>query len=186
MKQGLTEFLFEIGQLKRVRRSGWWLAGIRDAESVADHSYRTAVIAYLLAQLEGADGGKAAALALFHDTAETRVNDLHRLGKSYVDWSGVEAKVVEDQVSGLPEKLAESIRSLTAEVRAKESTEARIVKDADQLECLLQAREYAEQGYDVEEWIRNATDSLTTESAKAIARDALEISPASWRERTAE
>ena len=103
----VVKYLFELGQLKRVKRSGWWLTGVRDPESVAEHSYRTAVIAAVLAQLEGADAGKAALLALFHDSGETRVNDLHHLGKSYVDWSGVEEQVIEDQVGELPAPLGQ-------------------------------------------------------------------------------
>ncbi|MBF0384955.1 MAG: HD domain-containing protein, partial [Candidatus Omnitrophica bacterium] len=35
----------EAGLLKRVKRSGWWVAGIKDPESVAEHSFRCAVIA---------------------------------------------------------------------------------------------------------------------------------------------
>ena len=43
---------------KRVKRSGWWVAGIDDPESVAEHSYRTALLGYILASLEGADPTK--------------------------------------------------------------------------------------------------------------------------------
>ena len=42
-------------------------------------------------------------MALLHDTGEARVNDLHRLGRAYVPWSGVEEKVVVDQTRALPE-----------------------------------------------------------------------------------
>jgi len=42
----LAKYLHELGQLKRAQRSGWWLAGIRDAESVAQHSFRSPRQAY--------------------------------------------------------------------------------------------------------------------------------------------
>ena len=103
MEKGIARYLFELGQLKRVRRSGWWVAGVDQPESVADHSFRCAAIAYLLAELEGANPERAAAIALFHDTGETRVNDQHRVGKTYVNWDGAEEKVVEDQLHRLPE-----------------------------------------------------------------------------------
>ena len=93
MEKGIARYLFELGQLKRVKRSGWWVAGVDQPESVADHSFRCAAIAYVLAELEGANPERAATIALFHDTGETRVNDQHRVGKSYVDWSGAEEKV---------------------------------------------------------------------------------------------
>ncbi len=38
--QNLAQFLFEVGYLKRVRRSGWWLLGNKTPESVAEHSFR--------------------------------------------------------------------------------------------------------------------------------------------------
>ncbi len=34
----VAHFLFETGTLKNARRTGWWMAGIRDPESVAEHS----------------------------------------------------------------------------------------------------------------------------------------------------
>jgi len=181
MEDHLARYLYELGLLKRVQRSGWWLAGVRDAESVAEHSFRVAVIAYVLAESEGADIGKALAMALFHDTAEARVNDLHRLARSYVEWSGVEERVVGDQTRRLPEKLGAKLRGLLAELREKTTLEARLVKDADRLECLLQAREYAQQGHAVEEWIGSSLDELETEAAKKLGKAILETDPGSWR-----
>ena len=71
----LVEFLHEMGQLERVRRSGWWLAGITLPESVADHVYRTSIIAWCLARLEGANVERVAAMALFHDAPEARLGE---------------------------------------------------------------------------------------------------------------
>ncbi|MEW9510166.1 HD domain-containing protein [Streptomyces bacillaris] len=51
-------FLYEAGTLKHARRTGWWMAGVRDPESVAEHSWRTALIATIIAKLEGADADK--------------------------------------------------------------------------------------------------------------------------------
>jgi hypothetical protein len=69
--EGLTNFLYEMGLLKRYKRTGWMIAGIDDPESIAEHSFRTAIIGYLLAVMEGADPAKTAAMCLFHDTQET-------------------------------------------------------------------------------------------------------------------
>jgi transcriptional regulator with XRE-family HTH domain len=72
----IAGFLIEAGHLKRTPRAGWPIAGVRDPESVAEHSYRTAVIAYVLAVMEGANADRAAALAVFHDVPETRSTDI--------------------------------------------------------------------------------------------------------------
>ncbi len=179
--EALAKYLHELGQLKRVRRSGWWLAGVRDPESVAEHSFRVVAVAYFLARMEGADVAKTLAMAVFHDAAEARVNDPHRLAREYIEWSGVEAEVIDDQLRGLPGRLALDLRSLLGEGRDKKTLEACIVKDADRLECLLQAREYAEQGYPVREWVDSSVRELSTDAAKTLARAILRISPGSWR-----
>lgn len=48
-------FLYEAGTLRNTKRTGWWMAGVRDPESVAEHSWRTSLIATIIAKLEGAD-----------------------------------------------------------------------------------------------------------------------------------
>ena len=92
----------------------------------------------------------------FHDVAETRVNDQHHLGQSYMDPGDGERRVVEDQTAGLPPSVASRIREAWTEAKSKSSPEARVAKDADRLECLIQAREYESRYPAVEEWIRTA------------------------------
>ena len=41
----VARFLYEAGTLKQTKRTGWWMAGVRDPESVAEHSWRTALLA---------------------------------------------------------------------------------------------------------------------------------------------
>jgi hypothetical protein len=79
-----TGFLYEIGLLKRYPRTGWALAGVPAAESVAEHSFRACIIAATLAAAEDADPQRAAFLALWHDTQETRTTDLPHLTRRYV------------------------------------------------------------------------------------------------------
>jgi putative hydrolase of HD superfamily len=181
VENDLAKFLYEMGQLKRVKRSGWWIAGVKDPETVAEHSFRTAVIAYILAQLEGADPEKVVSMALFHDMAETRTNDAHRIVRRYVDWENVDKKAVGDQSRRLPDNIGKRITSLISEFEKAASLDARIVRDADLLECLVQAREYQTLGYnDVGDWIFNAQAALKTESAKKIAAECLKTEPKEW------
>lgn len=56
----IANFLYEAGQLKRVARSGWWTAGIKHPESVAEHSWRSAVLGYLLAKRANMASAKGA------------------------------------------------------------------------------------------------------------------------------
>jgi putative hydrolase of HD superfamily len=65
--ESIAKYLYEVGHLKRVKRSGWWLIGIRDPESVAEHVCRAAVLGYILAVLDGgADPMHVACMCLFH------------------------------------------------------------------------------------------------------------------------
>ena len=181
MENDAAKFLYEVGQLKRVKRSGWWIAGVKDPESVAEHTFRTAVIAYLLARLEGADAGKTVLMALFHDLSETRTNDAHRIVRRYADWRDVDKKAMREQSKRLPDGVANEVVSFFEEFEKEVSLEAKLVRDADLLECLIQAREYQALGYhDVADWISNAQAALTTESAKKVAVECLKTEPKEW------
>jgi putative hydrolases of HD superfamily len=182
----LVRYLYELGHLKRSKRTGWWLPGIRDPESVAEHTFRTALIGYLLALTEGADSGRTALLCLVHDTPETRVGDIPSVGRRYLKEPPAE-DIVADQVAGLPEHLARAIQDLVAEYEAQESVEARLARDADKLECLLQAREYQSQGYQrLAPWIETSNAAVRSVVAKRIAAAAREVAPGEWWRRFAE
>ncbi len=181
MEKDIAKFLYEVGQLKRVKRSGWWIAGMKDPESVAEHSFRTAVIAYILARLEKADAGKAILMALFHDMPETRTNDAHRIVRRYANWVDVDRKAVAEQSKRLPDEMAKQMITLFEEFEEEASFEAKVVRDADLLECIVQAREYQAIGYhDVADWIFNAQSALKTESAKKLASECIETEPKEW------
>jgi putative hydrolase of HD superfamily len=182
----LVRYLYEVGHLKRSKRTGWWLPGVRDPESVAEHTFRTALIGYLLARTEGADPARTALLCLFHDTPETRVGDIPSVGHRYLVQAPAQ-KVVADQVAGLPEDLSSAIAALVDEYEAQESVESRLARDADKLECLLQAREYQSQGYErLAPWIDTSSAAVRSVTGKRIAAACQEIAPGEWWRRFAE
>ncbi|MFE7591963.1 HD family hydrolase [Kitasatospora sp. NPDC057512] len=177
---GVARFLFEAGTLKQTKRTGWWMAGVRDPESVAEHSWRTALIASVIARLEGADPAQAAFLAVWHDSQETRTGDVNHLGKKYAP-SADPVAVTADQVAGMPDVLASTIRDLVAEYEAKESLEAVCARDADKLECLIQGVEYKAQGYaNAQRWIDNSRGRLTTRTANDLADAVLATDSLDW------
>jgi putative hydrolases of HD superfamily len=178
--EGLTNFLYEMGLLKRYKRTGWMIAGIDNPESIAEHSFRTAIIGYLLAVMEGADPAKTAALCLFHDTQETRIGDVPSVGKAYVV-TAPNPEVTADQVAGFPAEAGQAVRELVEEYEARQSLEARLAKDADKLECLIQAREYQAQGHeDVPPWIETSAAALQSPSARQLAEACQRVPPRQW------
>jgi putative hydrolase of HD superfamily len=176
----VAHFLYEAGTLKAARRTGWWMAGVRDPESVAEHSWRTSLLASVIARLEAADPARAALLAVWHDSQETRTGDVNHLGRKYAPAGDPEAVTV-DQTEGMPEVLASTIRDVVAEYEAKKSPEAICARDADKLECLLQGIEYKAQGYEgAQRWIDNSRARLVTESAQRLADELLAQAPLDW------
>ncbi|WP_327285381.1 MULTISPECIES: HD domain-containing protein [unclassified Streptomyces] len=176
----VARFLYEAGTLKHTRRSGWWMAGVNDPESVAEHSWRTSLIASVIAKLEGADPARAAFLAVWHDTQETRTGDVNHLGKKYAP-AGDPQAVTADQTAGMPDVLASAIRELVAEYEAKDSPEAVCARDADKLECMLQGIEYKAQGYaNAQRWIDNSRARLTTGTGRRLADELLAQGPLDW------
>jgi putative hydrolase of HD superfamily len=173
-------FLYEAGTLKQARRTGWWMAGVRDPESVAEHSWRTSLIATIIAKLEGADPARAAYLAVWHDTQETRTGDVNYVGKKYAP-AGDPQEVTADQTADMPEVLASAIRDVVAEYEGKESREAICARDADKLECMLQGIEYKAQGYEnAQRWIDNSRARLVTETGQRLADELLSQGSLDW------
>ncbi|WP_059008678.1 HD domain-containing protein [Streptomyces specialis] len=179
--RGSVTYLLEMGALKRGKRSGWWIAGVKDPETIAEHSFRTAVIGSVLAMLEGADPAKVALLCTFHDTQETRVGDIPWIGRRYLTAASNE-DVTADQVADAHPVVAAGIKAIVAEYENGESLEVLVAHDADRLECMLQGLEYLEQGYrNAREWVDSTRAKLKTPSAIQLADAAQDMSSAEWQ-----
>lgn len=177
---GVAGLLYEFGLLKRYKRTGWLVAGVRDPESIADHSFRAAVIAAVIARLEGGNPERAAFMSLFHDTQETRVTDIPYIGKRYLKAAANE-EVTADQTRALPGTVAGMVREAVGEYEEQASLEAVCARDADKLECLVQAVEYREQGYqNVQPWIDSSLAAIRTATGKRLAEEALRTGTLDW------
>ncbi len=159
----LLNYLFEVGQLKFVKHTGWWLAGVKDPESVAEHSFRAAVIAYILACKENVQNPEKVAVAvLFHDVHESRLGDRHKIASNYAKISKeVETKVEKEQCD-LLEECGEKVFALL-------ENGGDIAKDADYLEQAITAKEYFDIGYKgAWNWIERVSQVLQTKTAREL------------------
>jgi putative hydrolases of HD superfamily len=163
----LFEFLTELLRLKALPRTGWLLRGVRDVESVADHSYGVALIAMALADCARARGlqvnvEKVLRLALLHDLTEARTGDLPATIKRYFPAESLQH--ADEQAAGeILAKLGSlgaTYLALWREYEERRTLEARLVKAADKLDLLFQAREYEKGGARglQEFWENAATD----------------------------
>ena len=148
MAMKILKFLEEAGKLKTVKREGWKIRGIKERESVAEHTFRVALLAMLLSELEKRNMQKVLKMSLLHDLPESQTGDLTRCSPTYGQKRKIEKKAMEKILKNLPRKLQKEYMQLWEEYRGGRTPEAKLVKAADKLEMLLQAREYAEQGYD--------------------------------------
>jgi len=177
MLKRMVEFMFEVGMLKRSPRTGYQFLG-SGGESVADHSFRAAVIGYVLASMEpDADRDKVILMCLFHDFPETRTGDHNYVNKKYVIVD--EEKAVRDQVEGLP--FGDEISRLIREFNTLKTLEARLAKDADQLDLILELKEQLDLGNSqAGEWLSFALKRLLTDGGKRLAEEIMTTERDSW------
>lgn len=164
-----TKFIFELGQLKRTPRSGWLKLGVDNPESVADHSFRTAAIGFLLGKLEGEDPYEVAGYCLFHDMAETRTLDLDWLAQNYLEKEdSLSTDVISDQIDCLPFELESSLDELMTRTPESDNLE-RVARDADLLDLIFQALELSYQGNPLaRKWFKATVPALKTEFGSRI------------------
>ena len=173
----IVNFLFEVGILKNTPRSGYQFLG-SGGESVAEHSFRVAVIAYLLAKNEPkADMQKVLLMSLFHDFHEARTGDHNYVNRRYVTVN--EDKAVRDLAQRLP--FGQEIVSLIDEFNSRETLEARLSQDADQLDFILELKRQLDLGNkSASEWLRYAVKRLITDFAKELADEIIKTGSSDW------
>ena len=174
----IVELFFEAGILKRTPRSGWQFLGPGTPESVADHSYRATLIAFVLARLDGTvDADRTVRLALFHDLPEARTGDLNYVNQKYV--TADEDAAATAMTDGLP--FAQEIRDLLVEFRAQETRESQLARDADHLELILELRQRLDEGNpNAADWLRFALQRLRTDVGQRLAARIAEADSTGW------
>ncbi len=174
---GIINFLFEVGMLKRTPRTGFQFLGSGD-ESVAEHSFRTTYIAYVLSNIaKDINREKLILIALFHDFLEARTGDHNYMNKKYIHVD--EVKALEDATKDLP--FAEEFKGYIKEYMEQNSREARLAKDADNLELLLQLKEQKDLGNPyADDWIRFTMLRLVTEEGKKLGEEILNTDSTHW------
>jgi putative hydrolase of HD superfamily len=167
--KNITKFFAELGMSRRRQRSGPLLAGVKYPENIAEHVFRAAQIAYVLAYMEGANTEVCAAIVLFHDNGEFRTGDQNKIASRYFNIDQAEADALTEHFDQLPTNLSKKLLNYYHQFEARDTKEGIVAKDADWLETAITAKEYSEQGYQGHQnWIDNIRQALETASAKKI------------------
>jgi len=173
----IANLLFEAKILKEIPRSGYHFLGA-GKESVAEHSFCTTFIAYVMAQLlPEVDALKLITMCLLHDIPEARTGDLNTVHKKYV--TADEIKALADTTAGL--LFGPQMAELITEFRDGGSVEAKLARDADQLALILELKELIDIGYEPPKtWIQNVIDRLQTEIGQQIATAVMQTGRDDW------
>jgi putative hydrolases of HD superfamily len=176
------EFLYEVGSLRNVPR-GWRQHLGLDCASDLEHTMRVAFLALMLARREGAsiDETKILQMAIVHDLPETRVSD-----HSYVQKVDV-TNINEDEAARdmFRETSIADYLDIFRQFEARTSLEAKIVKDADNLDVMIELKELEERGSRIPAkflpFCRQVRDEKLYTQAARDFWDALQSSdPSSW------
>lgn len=107
-------------------------------ESVAEHCWRTALMAMLLeSEFPQADMNKVIKMILIHDLGEAFTGDIPCFNKTSKDEVN-ENNVLDDWVKTFPEPEQKQWLELYAEMNALETQEAKIYKALDKMEAVIQ------------------------------------------------
>ena len=110
-------------------------------ESVAEHSWRLALMAYWLRdEFPELDMDKVIRMCLIHDLGEAFTGDIPSFDKTAADEDREEA-LLSAWVRGLPEPFASEMAALYREMAARETPEAKLFKALDNMEAVIQHNE---------------------------------------------
>jgi len=163
-----------VQQLKLTKRTGWVRKGVDGPESIADHMYRMGIMAMVSCPPD-VDRTRCIKMALVHDLAEAIVGDIPpNAGVSKEDKAAMEQDAIQRIKEMLGSACAEAgeIEELFNEYEAGSSPEAKLVKDFDKLEMILQAHEYEQaQGLLLQEFFDSTEGGFQTPTGQALASE---------------
>lgn len=168
--KGLTEFFCEIGKLKEIPRRGWVIRDIKNPESIAEHTFRVALMAWILGKSKKSNLNieKLIKMALIHDLCEVYAGDTtpydsilpkdkkkrKKIMETWPRFSKQEReRLLKDKfekekkalyivVNKLPLELKKEIQNLWLDYEKGLSPEGRFFRQTDRIESFLQAAEY--------------------------------------------
>jgi len=169
---------YRLMRLKRLYRQGWLKRGLPAelCESVAEHTFGTAILALLVLgpdNRDGADGSRAALMALVHELGESYAGDITPVdGVSKAEKRELERASILRALDGHPD--AAWFLGLWEEFEEGASPEARFVRELDRLEMGLQAALQAAEGHaGMEEFFASARRSVKGERLRGLLEEAI-------------
>ncbi|KAK3235288.1 hypothetical protein CYMTET_54499 [Cymbomonas tetramitiformis] len=163
-----------VEKLKTSPRAGWLRFQIDHPESIADHMYRMSIMAMVAGRENGYDQSKCIKLAIAHDIAEAIVGDITPHDNvSKEEKHRLELAAINKICDSLGAQAAgKELKALWEEYESGETEEAKLLKDLDKVEMILQAHEYEQaQSVGLSEFFDSVKDKFKTPIGKAYAAE---------------
>ena len=173
-------------RLKYKIRTGWdrthWNVSKDRIESVAEHSWRISLMAFLLRhEFPDVNMDKVVDMCLIHDLGECFTGDIPAFLKTDSDRK-TEDNLLNLWIEKLPAEISKDFKDLYQEMEVQETKEAKIYKALDKLEALIQHNESPISTWSENEYELNKTYAFNTvefsewltELRKEILKDTLE------------
>jgi putative hydrolase of HD superfamily len=121
------------------------MAGVKNPESVADHCYESAMIAYILSKHipEKVDIGRVLTMLIFHETGESRLTDMPRRAAPYIKEAKDNAE--KNITADIFDNVVDDIDDVLKEFHEKDTTEARLAEASEELQIIFSALMYAKE-----------------------------------------
>jgi putative hydrolase of HD superfamily len=168
--QKIIKFLEIAGMLKRTQRTGWVEVDVYQPESVADHTFRTALLGMLYADMEGLDPVKLLQMSLIHDLPEAVIGDLMPSEKTDETREEEETEMLQI-LKLLPPEQRERYITVWNEYQEGMTSEAQAVRQLEKIEMALQAKEYQKAGStskSLERFIKSAEEAISWPEMKRL------------------
>ena len=168
----IEDFFKIILDLKNIQRKGWLdKIGIKNPESVADHSYSMTLMSMIVSELQGLNTNKIVKMALLHDLAESSVGDFtpEEIPKrKKLELENIAMKKI---LKELPTELIKNYQDVWNDLLLGESDESIFVHEMDKLEMVFQAKHYIDKGFSKEKiqtFIDSANNEIKNKDLKKI------------------
>ncbi|OON18768.1 HD domain protein [Opisthorchis viverrini] len=173
-RSNVLQFLSMCGRLKHTVRTGWTRYDINQPESVADHMYRMALMATVIPTSDqtGISVERLIKMTIVHDLAESVVGDITPYcNVSKEEKARRESNAMADLCNLLPKDNAEEVLNLW------NTPEARLCKDFDKFDMILQAFEYEKETQRpgmLEEFFTSTLGCFTTPMVQSLVKELYE------------
>ncbi len=175
----ILAFAEYLGKLKLVKRTGWVRSNVPQPESVAEHTFRVALLGMILAKKLQLNEEKVIKMALLHDVGEAEIGDIVTVrGGKRLDNLTEKIKMEREALHKILSLVDEehTYINLFDEYEENKTPEARLVKQLDKLEMGIQAMEY-EKAHEIklDEFFDTSDAEIVDENLRDILREILSL-----------